>query len=109
VGEARRNQAVQRLADLELDHAGVIDELPDIASAIDHWQQPLLLHRERRSRLVDVLVIDRENQIKRRDLLFDQAPFIHPPGALEQQRFGADPDQEVLALGPDPRLEVEGP
>ena len=57
----------------------------------------------------DVVLVDREDEIEGGNLLLDEAPFVHPPGALEQQRLGTDADQEILALGPHAGLEVEGP
>src|SRR6266571_2449830 len=42
------------------------------------------------------------------DLLLDQAPLVHPARALEEQRLGVDRNQEILTLGADVHLEVEG-
>ena len=53
--------------------------------------------------------IDRKDQVERRDLLLDQAPFVDPAGAFEEEVLGVDPHQEILALRADARFEVEGP
>ena len=67
------------------DQPGLVDQLPHVAGPVDQRQQPLLLGRERRGRLADVLLVDREDQVEGGDLLLDQAPLVDPPGALEQQ------------------------
>ena len=60
------------------------------------------------SRGLEAGLVGLEDDVERGDLLGDEAPLVHPPRPLEQERFRVDRDEEVLALGTDPRLEVEG-
>ncbi len=70
-------------------------------------EQPFLRLFELHVGVGDVLPIDVEDQVEAGDLLFDQAPLVHPARAFEQQRLGIDPHQEVL-IRPHAGLEVEG-
>ena len=110
MGEPGRDQAVERLPDLELHHAGLVDDLLDVARAVEQRQQPLLLAPTASGADSPMCAWSTE-KIRSNDgnLLLDQAPLVHPPRALEQQELRVDPDQEVLALGTDAGLEVEGP
>ena len=109
MGEPGGDQSEQGLPHLELDQPGFLDHLLHVAGPVEQRQQPPLLRRELGRRLAEVVPVHREDQVEGRDLLLDQAPLVDPPGALEQQVLGVDPDEEILPLRPDAGLEVEGP
>src|SRR5918993_114724 len=106
MGEAGREQAVERLADFELDEAGLFDDLLHVPGTVEKRQERPLRGRQGHVGILDVGLVYGEDEIERRDLLLDQAPLVDAPGALEKEAFRVDRDQEVFALGTDARLEV---
>src|SRR2546426_11109076 len=106
--EAGGDQPVQRLPNLELAESRVLDDLVDVAAAVEQRKDALLRIGELRLADREAVLVELEDQVERRDLFLDQAPLVHAAGALEQQRLGVDRDQEVLPLRPDVDLEVEG-
>src|SRR4029077_3322907 len=107
VHEPRRDQTVERLADLEFPQPRILDDLVHVTRSIEQRQEALLRIGEFPFADGEAVLVDREDQIERRNLLLDQAPLIDPPGTLEEQRLRIDRDQEVLPLRTDVRLEVE--
>ena len=107
--EAGGDQPEERLAHLELDQPAFLHHLAHVAGPVEQRHQRPLLRRELGRRLAEVGAIHREDQVERRDLLLDQAPLVYPAGALEEEVLRVDPHEEVLALRPHARLEVEGP
>ena len=108
MGKPGGDQAEQRLPDLELGQPRASKTCWTSRRAVEQRQQPPLLGRELRRRSPTCARSTEKIRSKDRDLLLDQAPLVHPPGALEQQELGVDPDQEILPLGADAGLEVEG-
>src|SRR5213592_3080045 len=109
VHEPRRDQPVQRLADLELAEPRVFDHLVHAARAVEQGQDPLLGVGELPLADREPILVHDEDQVERRNLFLDQAPLVDAPRPLEQQRLRVDRDEEILALGADVRLEVERP
>ena len=106
--EPGRDEPEERLADLELDEARFVDYLLDVTTSVEQRHQDALFPRQAGSGLGDPRVIDGEDEIERGDLLLDQTPFVHPPGAFEEKEFGIDPNEKVFPLGTNTGLEVEG-
>jgi hypothetical protein len=106
--EPGRDEAIQRLAHLELDQPRFLDDLLHVVGAVEQIEQALLGRGQLGVRALDPEPVHLEDQVEGGNLLLDLAPLVHPPGALEQERFGVDGDEEVLLLRPHPGLEVEG-
>ena len=88
--EAGGDEAVKRLAHVELHQPGILHDLLDVAGAVEQRQDPLLLAGQRHARLPDVRRVRREDEVEARNLLLDDAPLVHPAGALQQQHLGID-------------------
>ncbi len=99
MGEPGSDEPEERLADLELDQARFVDHVLDITTTVEQRQQDALFTRQAGSGLRHPRLIDGEDEIERGDLLLDQTPFVHPPGAFEEKEFGIDPNEEVFLLG----------
>ena len=54
VREPRRDEAIERLPDLELHQAALLDDRLDVAAAVEERHQPLLLDRQLDRGLADV-------------------------------------------------------
>src|ERR1019366_4295400 len=105
--KARGGKTVQPLAHLELHEPRILDEREHVSPAVDERHQDRLFPRELRAALLEALEIDVEHDVERGNLLLDQAPLVHAPRPLQQERLGVDHHQEVLLLRADVRLEIE--
>ena len=76
------DEPVQRLADVELEQAGVVDQPRHVALAVQQRQEPLLLGGERDAGGRQPRAVHHEDQVEGRDLLLDEAPLVHPARAL---------------------------
>src|SRR5205085_8289017 len=60
-----------------------------------------------RAALAESFAVDIEDDVERRDLLFNKTPLVDSPRPFEQQRIDADRDEKVLHLRSQIGLEVE--
>src|SRR2546427_6292311 len=82
--------------------------LVHVTRCIEQRQEALLRVRELGLADGEPVLVHDEDQVEGGDLLLDQAPLVHPARALEEQRLAVDRNQELLTVGADVRLEVEG-
>ena len=97
--EAGGEEPVERLPHLELPEPRVLDQPMDVPLAVDQREESLLGHGERHFADGQVIAIDDEDHVERRNLLLDQAPLVHPTRALEQQRLGIDRTRKSCRSG----------
>jgi hypothetical protein len=106
--EPRLEQAVQRAPDRELDKPGLPDDVIHRAGSVQGTHDLLLVLRQ-----LDLVALrpfrDAEDQVERRNPLFDHAPLIDTAGTLEQEVLRVDRDQvRFLLFGHLIRIEVKG-
>ena len=83
--EARVQQTVERFADLELDLTRIVDDPLHVAAAVDHLEHRAPLVVQGDVAFSDLRSVALEDDIERRDLLFDQPPLVDTARAFEQQ------------------------
>jgi hypothetical protein len=67
-----------------------------VASSVEQWHQCLLLHRQLHIRRLEARAVEREHDVKGRNLLLDQSPLVDAPRPFEQERLRVDADEKVL-------------
>ncbi len=107
VRESGGDEAVERLAHLELAHPRRLYQRSHIASSVDEPHQPFFVRRERRSTGRQARAIELEDAVEPRHFLFDQAPLIDAPRPFEEQRLRRDRHQYRLIVRRDVDIEAE--
>ena len=97
--KARSSETIQRLAGVELTEPRLIDEARDVALPVNQPHERLLLDGELGTALLEPVPVDIEHDVEARNLLLDQAPLVHAPRALEQQRLRVDRHEKSCSTG----------
>jgi hypothetical protein len=77
------DEAVERLAGIELAEPGLVHQPRDVALAVDQSHERFLLDRQLGPALLETVAVHLEHEIEARNLLLDQAPLVDASRALE--------------------------